>query len=65
MATQSIRPGVRNNPEALSRATTGLSNYPTVTADSSQKVFQSPRLNPARMSSLTPIESIRPPSSPW
>ena len=32
MATQSIRPAIRSNSEALSRATTGLSmsNYPTI-----------------------------------
>jgi antirestriction protein ArdC len=32
MATQSVRPALRNNSEALARATTGLSmsNYPTI-----------------------------------
>ena len=50
MATHPIRATEsRNNSEALSRATSGLSmsNYPTIYGGFMEKAFQSPRSSPA------------------
>ena len=60
MATHSIRPALRNNSEALARATTGqsMSNYPTIYGGFIQKGIPESEIKPRRMFSLTTLGEL-------
>ena len=65
MATQSIRPALRNNSEALARATTGLSmsNYPTIYGGFMAKGIPESEIKPRERLHLQRLAGARPSGS--